>query len=87
MLNWIDEKTAALQSVVPNGKYYTLTADENGTVVESTQTMWVGWEDAEKGWELRRPRLVYGAYAPQVWGTFQEPYLVIHVKQTSHCSS
>ena len=75
----LDKRLAALNKTHSECLYYaiTLTADDNLKMVFTTCTLFVGWADEEKGWELRKGRYVYPEYVT-IWQVAGQPYAIIH---------
>ena len=77
----IDSLLAAMNSPIDDASYFcmSLTADSNRTVHRSSQTEWVGWEDRERRWERRQPRLVDPLFMHNYWHEVEnQPYAVIN---------
>jgi 5-methylcytosine-specific restriction endonuclease McrA len=75
----LDDRLSALDKTRPDCLYFaiTLTADDDGKIIVSTQTQWVGWSNEDRREELRCARLVYPKFS-ELWKQFREPYAVIH---------
>jgi hypothetical protein len=68
-----------MQSAQGEHEYYalTLTADTDGKINWSSQTVFLGWEDRKRRWELRGPRTLTAAFADH-WKAIKQPYVFVH---------
>lgn len=59
--------------------YYalTLTANANGEINWSSQSSFLGWEDRERGWEIRGPRSLTKEFS-ELWRGINQPFVFVH---------
>jgi hypothetical protein len=79
----VERLRAALSRVDTKAQYYalTLTANEQGKIIWSSQSHWVG-EGAKATWELRAPSLVHPKNMLAMWRTIREPGIVVNDIET-----
>jgi HNH endonuclease len=75
----LDTRLRDLNTARTDCLYYaiTLTADNSGEVIFSTQSEWVGWSNEERHEELRKARLVYPEFT-ELWARLRQPYAIFH---------
>jgi len=76
----IDMRLAQLREPRDGVLYYAITiiGDDDGEIICSFQTHWVGWHNEDHRFELRKPRYVYGKFAKMFWADSGQPYAIIN---------
>ena len=81
--NAADSPSFGLGTIDSAKEYYsfTLTADEQGRVVQTVYSHWTGWADGEPRRELRAASLVKPEAMARTWTQLRMPYLIVNTEE------